>query len=372
MPVPAMADRIYLDHNATAPLRPTAREAALEAMALIGNASSVHADGRRARAMIEVARRKVVGLAGAAPRGVIFTSGGTEANSLALLGCGRPRLLVSAIEHPSVLAVRADAEAIPVDRHGVLDLGALEAMLDAGEEPALVSVMAANNETGVIQPLAEVVRLAHGRCALVHCDAVQGAGRMALGDLGADFMTLSGHKLGGLQGAGALVVGDAIEIAAVQRGGGQELGRRAGTEALPAIAAFGAAAQACTGDDMATVAGLRDRLQEAMTAAVPGARVMGAGVPRLANTLAIAHPATRAETLVMAFDLEGIALSAGSACSSGKVGPSHVLEAMGEGALARNTIRISLGETTTADAVARCAEVWQALDRRLGGERSAA
>ena len=195
---------------------------------------------------------------------------------------------------------------------------------------------------------------------------------MALGDLGADFMTLSGHKLGGLQGAGALVVGDGIEIAAVQRGGGQELGRRAGTEALPAIAAFGAAAQACAGDDMATVAGLRDRLQEAMTAAVPGARVMGAGVPRLANTLAIAHPATQAETLVMAFDLEGIALSAGSACSSGKVGPSHVLEAMGEGALARNTIRISLGETTTADAVARCAEVWQALDRRLGGERSAA
>jgi cysteine desulfurase len=367
-----MTEPVYLDHNATAPLRDAARDAALEAMAATGNASSVHAAGRRARALIEDARARVGELAGVAPRNVVFTSGGTEANALALLGCGCPRLLVSGIEHPSVLAVRADAQVIPVDGDGVLDLAALEAMLAAEDTPALVSVMAANNETGVIQPLAEVVRLAHAHSALVHCDAVQGAGRMALDDLGADLMTLSGHKLGGLQGAGALALAAGRDIAAVQRGGGQELGRRAGTEPLPAIVSFGAAATQAQGDDMDTIAGLRDGLQQAMLAAVPGARVMGAAAPRLANTLAIAHPRLEAETLVMAFDLEGIALSAGSACSSGKVGPSHVLEAMGEGALARNTIRISLGAGTTGADTARCAEVWQALDVRLGVGRNAA
>jgi len=367
-----MADRIYLDHNATAPLRAAARAAALEAMAITGNASSVHAAGRRARAVIEEARSQIAALAGVAPRGVVFTSGGTEANALALLGCARPRLLVSAIEHPSVLAVRGDAQRIPVGGDGIIDLEALEAMLAAEEAPALVSVMAANNETGVIQPVAEVVRLAHARCALVHCDAVQGAGRMALDDLGADFMTLSGHKLGGLQGAGALVLADGLDITAVQRGGGQELGRRAGTEPLPAIAAFGAAAFEAQNDDVTAVMALRDCLQERMTAAVPGARVMGATAPRLANTLAIAHPVAQAETLVMGFDLEGVALSAGSACSSGKVGPSHVLEAMGQGDLAANTIRISLGHATTAEETARCAQVWQILDRRLGTSRSAA
>lgn len=367
-----MAAGVYLDHNATAPLREAAREAALEAMAATGNASSVHAAGRRARAMIEAARSSVAELAGAGTRGVVFTSGGTEANALALLGCARPRLLVSAVEHPSVLAVRADAQAIPVDGQGVLDLGALEAMLDADDAPTLVSVMAANNETGVLQPLAEVVRLAHARCALVHCDAVQAAGRMALDGLGADFMTLSGHKLGGLQGAGALVLAPGVELTAIQRGGGQELGRRAGTEPLPAIAAFGAAARDAAGDDMAAVAALRDRLEAAMLAAVPGARVMGRGAARLANTLAIAHPAIAAETLVMGFDLAGVAVSAGAACSSGKVAVSHVLEAMGQGALARNTIRISLGATTTSDDVGRCAQVWVEIDRRLGAGRSAA
>ncbi len=368
----AMAALVYLDHNATAPLRPAAREAALLAMGLAGNASSVHAAGRQARALIEDARAQVAGLVGAAPRNVVFTSGGTEANTLALLGSGRERLLVSAVEHPSVLAVRSDAETIPVNGDGVIDLAALEAMLAQDERPALVSVMAANNETGVIQPLAEVVRIAHEHCALVHCDAVQAAGRMALDDLGADFMTLSGHKLGGLQGAGALVLSPGRDIAAVQRGGGQELGRRAGTEPLAAIVSFGAAAEAAMGDDMDAIRGLRDDLQAAMLAAVPGARVMGGDAPRLANTLAIAHPAVEAETLVMAFDLAGIAVSAGSACSSGKVGPSHVLEAMGQGALARNTIRISLGAGTTAADTTRCAEAWQALDSRLGAGRSAA
>lgn len=367
-----MAEPIYLDHNATAALRPAAREAALGAMAVTGNASSVHAAGRHARALIEDARSAVAGLAGVAARGIVFTSGGTEANTLALLGCGRPRLLISAVEHPSVLAVRPDAVRIPVDARGVVDLGALEALLDAEETPTLVSVMAANNETGVLQPVAEVVRMAHARCALVHCDGVQAAGRLAIDGLGADCMTLSGHKLGGLQGAGALALGNGMDVAAVLRGGGQELGRRAGTEPLPAIAAFGAAVRDAANDDMTVVAARRDRLETAMLTAVPGARVIGAGAARLANTLAIAHPGIEAETMVMAFDLAGIALSAGSACSSGKVGPSHVLEAMGEGALARNTIRISLGAATRDKEIARCVEVWQDLDRRLGAGRSAA
>ena len=367
-----MAALAYLDHNATAPLRDAARAAALEAMATGGNASSVHAAGRRARALIERARAQVAALAGAQERGVVFTSGGTEANLLALMGCGRRRVLVSSVEHPSVLAARADAERIPVDRSGVVDLAALEALLEAGDEPALVSVMAANNETGVIQPLAEVVRLAHARCALVHCDAVQAAGRMELDDLGADFMTLSGHKLGGLQGAGALVLAAGRDIAAAQRGGGQELGRRAGTEPLAAIASFGAAAAEAAGDDIPAVARLRDSLEAAMLAAVPGARVMGGQAPRLGNTLAIAHPTIEAETLVMAFDLAGVAVSAGAACSSGKVGPSHVLEAMGEGPMARNTIRISLGPSTTAADTQRTLDAWKALAGRAGAGRSAA
>lgn len=367
-----MAAQAYLDHNATAPLREAARNAALEAMATGGNASSVHAAGRRARALIEQARSRVAALAGARERDVVFTSGGTEANLLALSGWGHGRVLVSAVEHPSVLAARADAVRIPVDRRGVIDLGALEALLDEGDGPTLVSVMAANNETGVIQPLGEVVRLARARCALVHCDAVQAAGRMPLHDLGADFMTLSGHKLGGLQGAGALVLAPGRDVTAVQRGGGQELGRRAGTEPLAAIASFGAAASDASGDDIAAVTSLRDELQDAMLAAVPGARVMGGEAPRIGNTLAIAHPVIEAETLVMAFDLAGVAVSAGAACSSGKVGPSHVLEAMGEGPLARNAIRISLGPSTTAADTQRCLDAWRALAGRTSSGRSAA
>jgi cysteine desulfurase len=195
---------------------------------------------------------------------------------------------------------------------------------------------------------------------------------MPVHGLGADCMTISGHKLGGLQGAGALVLGGGMEVAAVLRGGGQELRRRAGTEPLPAIAAFGAAIRDAANDDMAALADRRDRLEEAMLGAVPGARVIGAGAARLANTLAIAHPGIEAQTVVMAFDLAGIAISAGSACSSGKVGSSHVLEAMGEGALARNTIRISLGPATSEEEIARCLAVWRDLDRRSGAGRSAA
>ncbi|MDG2481733.1 MAG: aminotransferase class V-fold PLP-dependent enzyme, partial [Alphaproteobacteria bacterium] len=211
---------VYLDHNATSPVRPVARDAAMEAIARGGNPSSVHRDGRRARALLDDAREAVAGLVGARPRQIVFTSGGTEANNLALRGCGRARLLVSAVEHPSVLQVRDDGVTIPVDADGCLDLVALERLLAETDEPALVSVMAANNETGVIQPIAEVIELAHRHGALVHSDAVQAAGKITGAWAEADLVTLSAHKFGGLQGAGALVVGNGGAITAQARGGG--------------------------------------------------------------------------------------------------------------------------------------------------------
>ena len=348
--------RVYLDHNASAPVRPEARAAAAEAMAVAGNASSVHGDGRRARALLEDARDKVAALAGALPREVVFTSGATEANNLALAGCGR-RLLASAVEHPSVLA--AASSPIPVDGEGLIDLAALERLLGEDDAPALVSAMAANNETGAIQPLGEIVALARRHGALVHCDAVQAAGRSAGPWREADLISLSGHKLGGLQGAGALIVRDGVALDACQRGGGQELGRRAGTEPLPAIAAFAAAAAAVTGDDLAALARWRDGLQDAILAAAPETVVLAGAAPRLANTLCAAHPALDAETMVIAFDLAGISISAGAACSSGKMAPSHVAIAMGRGDLARRALRFSFGWSSRAGDAAAAAACWR-------------
>ena len=364
--------RAYLDHNATSPLRAEAREAALAAMALGANPSSVHREGRLARALVEDAREAVAALAGAAARETVFTSGGTEANDLALRGCGRRRLLVSAVEHPSVLEAAPDARRLPVDGDGRVDLGALEAALADEGGPALVSVMAANNETGVVQPLGDVLRLARRHGALVHCDAVQAAGRIGGDWAGADLIALSGHKLGGLQGAGALVVRGGVRLEARLRGGGQELGRRAGTEAAPALAAFGAACLAARGDDPERLRLLRDDLEARLLAAAPGAVVLGAGVPRLPNTTAIAHPAVDAETAVMSLDLAGVAVSAGAACSSGKMAASHVAMAMGRGDLARRAVRFSLGRSTTAAECDRAVEAWAALHRRLAERRHAA
>lgn len=363
--------RVYLDHNASAPVRPEALAAATEAMACAGNASSVHGDGRRARALLEDARDRVAALAGAAPRRVIFTSGATEANNLALAGSGR-RLLVSAVEHPSVLEAAAGGRRIPVDGEGLIDLAALERLLREDEAPALVSVMAANNETGALQPLGEAIALARRAGALVHCDAVQAAGRSDGPWREADLISLSGHKLGGVQGAGALIVRDGVALAARQHGGGQELGRRAGTEALPAIAAFGAAARAAPGDDAGRLARWRDGLERAMLAAVPGTVVLAAGAPRLANTLCAAHPAIDAETMVIAFDLAGISISAGAACSSGKMAPSHVAAAMGRGDLARRALRFSFGWSSGAGDAAAAAGAWRQVCARLAAPARAA
>jgi cysteine desulfurase len=362
----------YLDWNATAPLRPSAAAAVSAALALCGNPSSVHRRGRMARQIVEAARAEVAALVGASPGEVVFVSGGTEANHLALVGCGRKRVLVSAVEHDSVRRAVPEAEPIPVDRDGIVVLDALARLLAADERPALVSVMLANNETGVVQPVSEIAALARTRGALFHCDAVQAAGKMPLerDAIGADLVTLSAHKLGGPPGTGALVVRGGVALAPLLRGGGQERARRAGTENLPGIAGFGAAAAAARAGIAAyeRVRRLRDTLEAELATAAPDAVVLGAGAPRLPNTSAIALPGIAAETQVIALDLDGVMVSAGAACSSGKVGPSHVLAAMAVAPdIASAAIRVSLGWASSDADIRRFLESWLALYRRHRG-----
>jgi cysteine desulfurase len=383
-----MVARVYLDWNASAPLRPAAHAALCAALDLTGNPSSVHYEGRAARKLVEEARAAVAALVGAQARNVVFTSGGTEANALALtphwqIGGGPRRfthLLVSATEHPSVLSGGRFApeavEKLTVDRNGVIDLDALARRLESLGAPVLVSLMAANNETGVIQPVAAAAEIVHRHGGLLLVDAVQAAGRMRLdiAELGADLLTLSAHKLGGAKGAGALIRRDeALHfVDSLIRGGGQERGARAGTENVAAIAAFGAAAASVAlAAEAAEMTRLRDRLEAGLRAVTPEAAIFGADVPRLPNTTLVAMPGGKAETLVIAFDLDGIAVSSGSACSSGKVAPSHVLAAMGAAPeLARGAIRISLGAATAEADVDRFIQVWQKLTKSLSsGEK---
>ncbi len=374
-----MPDRTYLDWNATAPLRLEARAAIAAALELAGNPSSVHAEGRAARRLVEEARVKVAALAGADPALVTFTSGGTEANMLALtpdLQSGEKkgactRLLVSAIEHVSVRAGGRFApeavEEIAVTPKGVVDLDALAkrlAALPKGER-VLVSVMLANNETGVIQPISDIAAIAHEAGALLHVDAVQAAGRIRcdIRELGADLLTISAHKLGGPKGAGALIRRDeALRPAPLVRGGGQERRLRVGTENVAGIAGFGAAAEAAARDlkaDAARMAALRDRLEAGLKAATPRVIIFGAEAERVPNTTLFALPGAKAETAVIALDLEGFAVSSGAACSSGKVKPSHVLAAMGAAPeLARGGIRVSLGWSTTEADIDRFLNAW--------------
>jgi cysteine desulfurase len=350
----------------------------------------VHGEGRAARQLIEDARAAVATLVNADSRNVVFTSGGTEANALALTPLvhhgdeHRPfdRLLMSAIEHPSVLAggrfAREACEQVAVDSDGVIDLAILERRLGAlAGERVLVSLMLANNETGVVQPIAQAAQIVHRHGGMLHVDAVQAAGRIAL-DLRAldtDLLTLSAHKIGGAKGAGALVRRDeSIHIVdPLIRGGGQERGSRAGTENVAAIAAFGAAAAALTdfSSESRHMAALRDQLEAGLRATTPEAVIFGAGAERLPNTTLVAIPGAKAETLVIAFDLDGIAISSGAACSSGKVAPSHVLAAMGvEPALARGAIRVSTGVQTTETDIERFLIVWNRLTQSLSnGEK---
>ena len=336
-----MAERAYFDWNATSPLREEAREAMLGALAVTGNASSVHAEGRAARHLIEKARTQVAVLVGAEPKNVTFTSGATEANILALNGFfghkpPRDRLFVSAIEHPSVLSggrFSADSvEKLPVTSDGVVDLKALRSALARAEHP-LCSVMLANNETGIIQPIQDIAEIVHSGDGLLHVDAVQGAGRIdcAAETLGADLISLSSHKLGGPEGVGALILGGDLQIEPLIRGGA----------ACAAVAAHWRS-------EAGHMAALRDRIEAGIKARLPQAVIFGQNAPRLPNTTLFAVPGMKAETALIAFDLNGIAVSSGSACSSGKVQASHVLAAMGvEPALAQSALRVSLGWSTT-------------------------
>jgi cysteine desulfurase len=386
----SMPDRVYLDWNATAPLRPEAREAMAVVFDLGGNPSSVHAEGRRARGLVEQARAMIAGAVGALPRNVVFTSGGTEANALALTprlrrGSGFPvkRLLVSAIEHASVLAGgRFPAESvgtIGVTRTGLLDLERLRAALEGGP-PALVSVMLANNETGAVQPVAAAGEIVHSAGGLLHVDAIQAFGKMPcdINVMNADLVTLSAHKVGGPKGAGALILAEGLQAPApLLRGGGQERGRRAGTENVAGIAGFGAAAKAATAvqePDAIRLGNLRNRLESGLRQ-TPGMIVFADKVARLPNTTLFTVPGLKAEAAVIGFDLAGIAVSSGSACSSGKVQPSHVLEAMGFGPqLAEGAVRLSLGWSTSDADVERCLEAWRKLAETLsiGSRRNTA
>lgn len=363
----------YLDHNATSPLRPEARAAMDAALQLGGNASSVHGAGRAARAMIETARDQVAALVGARAQDVIFTSGGTEANALALWGAiqgaaesGKriTRLFVSAIEHNSVLAnahaiaervpgVRLDV--IPVTGDGLVDLEALRIMLREGKGRVLVAVTAANNETGVLQPLPEIRALLKEHEAYFLVDAIQAAGKIRLDAALADYVSISAHKLGGPQGSGALIVREGAPLAAMMLGGGHERGHRAGTENVSGIAGFGAAANAAAVPSSA----LRDRFESELKKIIPGAVIFGVDAPRLATTSNLALPGVSAATAMMALDLDGVMVSSGSACSSGKVKSSHVLRAMGvPDALAESALRVSFGwNSTDADVDAAIAAI---------------
>ena len=350
---------IYLDANASEPLRPEARAAVLAALDLVGNPSSIHGPGRAARALLESARRTVAERFGAPVAGVVFTSGGTEANALAIaaLGQGR-RVIVGATEHDAVRAAAPGAEILPVDRDGVADLGALARHLAQG--PALLCLMLANNETGTIQPIRQAAELCRSYRGLFHVDAVQAAGRIPtkLSDLGADSLAVSAHKLGGPKGAGALLLAPGREIAPLIAGGGQERGRRGGTPSLPSIAGLAAAVLAAPAD----TASLRNQAESAAKA--EGAVVLG-GPDRLPNTACLAYPGLAAEAQVIALDLAGIAVSAGAACSSGKVARSHVLQAMGLDTLAGEAIRVSMPWNATAFDVAAFAEAYRAMIARL-------
>lgn len=358
-----MNSPVYLDYNATVPALPevvTAVGAALEAG---GNPSSVHSWGRNARKLVEDARDELAGLIGAKASQIVFTGGGSEANNLALSGSDRDAVLVSSIEHDSVLNVIANARPISVDKDGVLDLQALEFVLSATDKPAMVSVMLANNETGVIQPVAEASQIAKKHGALIHCDAIQALGKIKVDwrELNVDFLSLSAHKIGGPQGVGALVINEEISLESMIKGGGQERGRRAGTENVAGIAGFGVAA-ACAAasiNQYSEIKNLRDKFENDIKSIAPEVRIFGEAVDRLPNTSCLTMPGVSSETQLINFDLAGVMVSAGSACSSGKVQASHVLIAMGAEEDASNAVRVSLGLANNQEDTDQFVAVWR-------------
>lgn len=363
------AQKSYFDHNATTPLRPSARAKMLLAMDDVGNPSSIHSFGQGARKFIESARKIIADTIDVSTGQIFFNSGATEGNNAILKGFAGKRVITSAIEHPSIIDCGVNAERIPVTKDGIVDVSVLEQMIKSGEPPALISVMIVNNETGVTQPIEDIVRLAKSVGALVHCDAVQAYGRIPFTreSLGADFITLSAHKIGGPAGAGAIVVAPNIPLPKLVQGGGQEKRMRGGTENIIGIAGFGAAATDAINnlDDYQKLSILRDRIESELLKC-PAVTINGKNAPRVANTISCIVDGMAGDTLLMAFDIEGIALSAGSACSSGSMKFSPVLTAMGiEPCPDRAALRISLGYTTTDKDVDHFIAVWNTLRTRL-------
>ncbi len=366
-----MSERIYLDYNATAPAKPEVVDAMADILTRGGNASSIHHSGRRARAAVEAARRALADLIGAAADEVVFAGSGTDANNQAIRCSGRRRVLCSAIEHESVLFADPDPILLPVGGNGTIDLDALDRALSESDEPAVVAIMLANNETGVIQPIAEATAIARRHGAWLHCDAVQALGKIPLdvAELGADSYAFSAHKLAGPQGVGALVVRTPDALGRLIHGGGQERGLRAGTENVAGIAGFGVAAGLAKDalDAFAGLANLRDDLERRVANIAPGRVVFGEASPRLPNTAKFTMPGVSSETQVMAMDLAGIAISAGSACSAGKVEPPYVLTAMGvPDDVAVTAVRVSLGWRTRSEDIDRFIAAWRELYERAG------
>jgi cysteine desulfurase len=355
--------RTYLDHNATSPLRPSAKAAMLSALAA-GNASSVHAEGRTARSIIDGAREEIAQVLGVLPQTVLFTASGTEANNLAIKGAPVERLILSTIEHPSVIeaakATSLPVEWIPVDHLGRIRLETLEEILKRSTLPSLLSVMLVNNETGVIQPVRQLVELARSHNVLVHTDAVQALGRMAVnfGVLGVDLMTVSAHKIGGPMGAAALILRDGLDLRVQLHGGGQELRRRAGTENVAAIAGFAAA----LAEGMSDTQLLRNQLESELEHVSPAIQIFGRDAERVGNTTCFAASALTADAALISLDLDGVAVSSGSACSSGKVGRSHVLDAMGIAPeIAKSALRVSFGWNSVPADVDAFIAVWRRM-----------
>jgi cysteine desulfurase len=365
-----MKSLVYLDHNATTPIRPEVIGLMSRVMSETGNASSIHSFGRTARKHVEDARGQIARAFDVGPQQIIFNSGATEGNNTILKGFSGRRVLVSAIEHASVIESGVEADIIPVTHDGVIDLDALKNLLAQGPTPALVSTMLVNNETGVIQPVADIAQLAKDAGACVHVDAVQAVGRIAFtrAQLNADFVTISAHKFGGPQGVGAIIMAPKAPLPKLLHGGGQERRQRAGTENVAGIAGLGLAVEQATADipRFQTLAARRDDLENFLLDSGRGIRIYGRAAPRVANTISLSLTGSTSETLLMAFDLEGIALSSGSACSSGTVKPSHVLMAMGVGEEeAKCSLRVSLGWSTTVQDLDDFKAAWDKVRVRI-------
>lgn len=364
--------RVYFDHNATSPLRAAARAAMDAAHDRGGNASSVHSEGRAARGMVEKARKQIATPLDVDPAQIIFTSGATESNNAILRGFPDRSVFLSAVEHPCVHENRGEhATFIPVTRDGVVDIAAFEQMIAACAQPALVSVMAVNNETGVIQPVSEIMAIAKKYNAITHTDAVQALGRIPItrAGLNVDFLTLSAHKVGGPQGVGATIIAPGAPLPRFIIGGSQERNHRAGTENVPAISGFGAAVEEAAAQRetyVTTLTSMREEMEREMMRLSPSIRIYGTDAPRVANTICLTVPHVSSETMLIALDIEGVAISSGAACSSGTVRPSRVLMQMGVSEdEAKTALRISLGWNSTSEDVEKFLSAWQKITTRL-------